>query len=80
VLEGPDGVDVVDAPVVVVAVSAPVVESGSPADDVDAVLFAAAAVDSVPAALDESAAAMPGEVTTITPIPNAAANAPTRPM
>ena len=28
---------------------------------------------------DESAFAMPGEVTTITPIPRAAANAPTRP-
>jgi hypothetical protein len=80
VLEEPDTVDVVDAPVVVLPVTEPVVESDSPAEDVDALLFAAAAVDSAPAALDESAAAMPGEVTTITPIPNAAANAPTRPM
>jgi hypothetical protein len=63
-----------------VAVEVPVL--GVAADELDSVLAAELAelscdVDDV---VVESAPAAPGEETTIAPIPNAAANAPTRPM
>jgi hypothetical protein len=78
-------VDVEPTPVVAVD---PVVDGG-PADVPDTLVVVPVFVDGVlesapPADVEpgfvESALATPGEVTTINPIPNAAANAPTRPM
>lgn len=68
-------VDVVEpadvvAPALVVPGSVDPVEEPVPVDDTP---------DAGDDELDASALATPGEVTTITPIPNAAANAPTRP-
>jgi ribonuclease E len=68
----PEVVEVVSPPVVaaveVPVLAAPAAES-APADE--------APVDDEP---DVSAVATPGDVMTITPMPKAAANAPTRPM
>jgi len=69
---------VVDEPLSVdVAVEVPVL--GVAADELESALVAELSCD-VDDVLEVSALARPGEVTTITPIPNAAANAPTRPI
>ncbi|MBE1547796.1 hypothetical protein GGC64_001804 [Mycobacterium sp. OAS707] len=74
-----DPAPVVDEPLsVVVVVDVPVL-GGTDADELDSVLVAELSCD-VDDVLEVSALARPGEVTTITPIPNAAANAPTRPI
>ncbi|MBP1819613.1 hypothetical protein [Mycobacterium sp. OAE908] len=74
-----DPTPVVDEPLsVVVVVDVPVL-GGADADELDSVLVAELSCD-VDDVLEVSALARPGEVTTITPIPNAAANAPTRPI
>jgi hypothetical protein len=64
---------------VVVAVEVPAL--GVAADELESVLVAGLS-DEVPVDVepDVSAVATPGEATTITPIPKAAANAPTRPI
>ncbi|MBE1547799.1 hypothetical protein GGC64_001807 [Mycobacterium sp. OAS707] len=73
-----DPAPVVDEPLsVVVVVDVPVL-GGADADELDSVLVAELSCD-VDAALEVSAVATPGEATTITPIPKAAARAPTRP-
>ena len=62
-----------------VDVAAEVAVLGVAADELESVLVAELSCD-VDVELDVSALATPGEVTTSTPIPNAAANAPTLPM
>jgi hypothetical protein len=81
---GVDPLADVDSPPEVVAVDAAEVAgldvAPDPVDDSPVDVELDEPVDEPEDAPAESAPATPGEVTTITPIPNAAANAPNRPM
>ena len=83
VADGPEAVDVdsglADVEPLPVDVAVEVEALDVAADEVESVLVAELSCDVDDVVPDVSAAARPGEVTTITPIPNAAAKAPTRP-